>query len=205
MFIIHKNINKTSVQPILKSNSTSFVFYNIFSEIKGKNVIRWGGRPGGMGEPSLFLLGSVITVFTWISKYITWISKQCPHFYAFYWFFVCCFFLFINFSILQPLSWKVTFSSTQKPTPPIVFNLQASDWVHCGEETLRSTFALLPVLQLRGLVWECPGRYFMIGCSFWDVFGAVSCQFWSIAQKCGAQLLTHTLNFWTELSGVLVF
>ena len=26
------------------------------------------------------------------------------------------------------------FSGTQKPTPPTVFNLQASDWVHCEEE-----------------------------------------------------------------------
>ena len=25
--------------------------------------------------------------------------------------------------------------NTQKPTPPTVFNLQASDWVHCEEET----------------------------------------------------------------------
>ena len=30
---------------------------------------------------------------------------------------------------------KVTFSGTQKPSPPTVFNLQASDWVHCEEET----------------------------------------------------------------------
>ena len=36
MFIIHKNGNKTSIQPILKSNSISFMFYNIFSEMKGK-------------------------------------------------------------------------------------------------------------------------------------------------------------------------
>ena len=27
------------------------------------------------------------------------------------------------------------FSGTQKPTPPTVFNLQASDWVHREEET----------------------------------------------------------------------
>ena len=27
------------------------------------------------------------------------------------------------------------FFSTQKPTPPTVFNLQALDWVHCEEET----------------------------------------------------------------------
>ena len=34
-----------------------------------------------------------------------------------------------------PLSWKVTFPVTSEPTPPIVFNLRASDWVHCEEET----------------------------------------------------------------------
>ena len=27
------------------------------------------------------------------------------------------------------------FSGTQKPTPPTVFNLQASEWVHCEEES----------------------------------------------------------------------
>ena len=27
------------------------------------------------------------------------------------------------------------FSNTQKPTPPTIFNLQASDWAHCEEET----------------------------------------------------------------------
>ena len=27
------------------------------------------------------------------------------------------------------------FLVTSKPTPPTVFNLQASDWVHCDEET----------------------------------------------------------------------
>ena len=40
----------------------------------------------------------------------------------------------MHFSVFQPLSWKVTFSGTQKPTPPIVFNLQASDWVHFKEK-----------------------------------------------------------------------
>ena len=29
----------------------------------------------------------------------------------------------------------MTFLVTAKPTPPTVFNLQASDWVHCEEET----------------------------------------------------------------------
>ena len=36
-------------------------------------------------------------------------------------------------------------------------------------------------------------------------FGALSCRFWNIAHQCGAQLPTHALNYWTELSGVLVF
>ena len=50
----------------------------------------------------------------------------------------------------------------------------------------------------------------------WQVFHDRSLlvrSFWSfvlpvlkyIAQQCGAQLPTHTLNYWTELSGVLVF
>ena len=31
---------------------------------------------------------------------------------------MCWFLLFIHFSTLKPLSWKVTFSGTQKPSPP---------------------------------------------------------------------------------------
>ena len=38
-FIIHKKLNNTSIQPILKSNSTSFMCNNIFCEMKGKKVI----------------------------------------------------------------------------------------------------------------------------------------------------------------------
>ena len=43
-------------------------------------------------RPNFFLevwFGSVITVFTWISKYISWISKQYPHFHSFFWFLTC--------------------------------------------------------------------------------------------------------------------
>ena len=46
----------------------------IFSEDEYLKSYPLGG--GGMGEPSIFCLGSVISVFTCISKYITWISKQ---------------------------------------------------------------------------------------------------------------------------------
>ena len=48
--------------------------------------------------------------------------------------------------------------------------------------------------------------------NFWQVFQdwslllrSLCCRFWSIAQQCSAQLSTHTLNYWTELSGVQVF
>ena len=41
-FIIHKNGNKTCIQPILKSNSTSFMFNNIYCEMNIKKVIQWG-------------------------------------------------------------------------------------------------------------------------------------------------------------------
>ena len=35
----------------------------------------------------------------------------------------------------------------QKPTPPPVFNLQASDWVYCEEETVRTTNYLgIPII-----------------------------------------------------------
>ena len=37
-FIIGKNRNKTSIPPILKSNSTSFMFNNNFSEMNIKKV-----------------------------------------------------------------------------------------------------------------------------------------------------------------------
>ena len=52
MFIIHKNKNKKSIQPILKLNSTYFMFYDIFSEISLKKLSTGGGAWWGMGEPS---------------------------------------------------------------------------------------------------------------------------------------------------------
>ena len=45
-FIIHKNGNKTSIQPFLKSNSTFFMFNKKICEMKGKKVI----HRGGLGE-----------------------------------------------------------------------------------------------------------------------------------------------------------
>ena len=60
---------------------------------------------------------------------------------------------------------------------------------------LKSTFALFSLLQLRGLVsWESYGKYFMIGRSYWDLFRALSCRFWSIVQQCGARLPLKLLD-----------
>ena len=49
MFIIHKNGNKTSIQPILKSNSTSFMFNNNFCEMNIKKVTAGAFGKGGGG------------------------------------------------------------------------------------------------------------------------------------------------------------
>ena len=48
-FIIHKNGNKTSIQPILKLNSISFMCNTFFCEMNIKKLSTGGG---GMGEPS---------------------------------------------------------------------------------------------------------------------------------------------------------
>ena len=56
MFIIHKTGNKTSIQPILKSNSTSFMFNNVFCEMNIKKVIHLEGARGKWGNRPNFLL-----------------------------------------------------------------------------------------------------------------------------------------------------
>ena len=75
MFIIYKNGNKTCIQPILKSNYTSFMFNNNFCEMNIKKVT----HRGAWGKGGIVLISSWncnFQVITWISKYITWISKQ---------------------------------------------------------------------------------------------------------------------------------
>ena len=62
----------------------------------------------------------------------------------------------------KPLYWKVTFPVTSKPTPPTVFNLQASDWVLCEEETgayyqlSRHTYKLVKKLHILKIVYFAP-------------------------------------------------
>ena len=49
MFIIHKNGKKISIQPILKLNSTYFMFNNIFCEMKGNETHPLWGAWGNEG------------------------------------------------------------------------------------------------------------------------------------------------------------
>ena len=75
------------------------------------------------------------------------------------------FLLYVHFSTLQLLSWKVTFSGIQNPLQPTVFNLQASDWVHCKEETgayyqlYRHTYKLVIFLQASKVSYFAPQKY----------------------------------------------
>ena len=43
------------MQPILKSNSTSFMFINYFCEMNIKKITRGGGREEGGNRPNLIL------------------------------------------------------------------------------------------------------------------------------------------------------
>ena len=52
LIIIHKNGNKTSIQPILKSNSTSFTFKNIFCQMNIKKITHGEGLGEGGNRPN---------------------------------------------------------------------------------------------------------------------------------------------------------
>ena len=70
---------------------------------------------------------------------------------------------------------------------------------------LRSVFTQFPEQLLDSLVsWGSPCKYSMIDCFLVDALGplgVLSCPFWSTVLQCGAQLLKHTWNYWTAVSG----
>ena len=69
MFIIHKNGNKTSVKPILKSNSTSFMFNNNFCEMNIKKVTFVGGAWGkGLIEGAM-QFDAIVLISFWTCNY----------------------------------------------------------------------------------------------------------------------------------------
>ena len=83
------------MQPILKSNSTSFMLNNIFCEMKGKKVIHWG-RPGGNG--------GTVQILSWKCNFNIYLDIQVYYLdiqaittlLCLCWFFMCCFLLFIQ-------------------------------------------------------------------------------------------------------------
>ena len=92
------------------------------------------GGGEGVGEGN----GGTVLISSWECNYSIYLDIQaianllCL---PFYWFLMCNYTCFYNTcSHKPPLLWKVMFQVTSKPTPPTVFNLQASDWVHCEEE-----------------------------------------------------------------------
>ena len=70
-------------------------------------------------------------------------------------------------------------------------------------QLLRSIFALSLSLSFQSCSHRLGMRvlagYFMIDHTIWDLFGVLSCPSLGTLQKFGAQLLIHTLNYWTEL------
>ena len=123
------------MQPYLKSKSTSFMFNKNFCEMKGKKGIHW--TRGGWGN------GGAVQIASWKCNFSIYLDiqvyyldiKEITTLLGLLWFFMRCFLLFIHVSTLQPLSWKVTFSGTQKSLQRTVCNLQASDWLLCEDET----------------------------------------------------------------------
>ena len=58
---------------------------------------------------------------------------------------------FCNTCLYKQLTWKLMFPVTSKPTTPTVFNLQASNWVHCEEETGAHTGVTRQIYKLLNL------------------------------------------------------
>ena len=145
-FIIHK----TSIQPIRKSNSTSFMINNIFCEMNIKNVTHWG--VGGWGKWGTVIISPWKCNYQYLLQFSTFpylISTLVCILLNNNWLLMCNYKFFYNTCLYKPLSWKVMFPVTSKPTSHTVLNLQASDWVHCEEETgahsqfTRQTYKLL--------------------------------------------------------------
>ena len=135
-FIIHKNGNNTSIQPILNSNSTSCIFNNIFCEIKGKKDIYWegGGSWGELGNRPNYVLE---VKFQYLLGYPSILLGYSNNNHT------LCLLLVIyvlvpyihSFFYLTTALLKSDISSTQMASPPTVFNLQASNCVNCEEDT----------------------------------------------------------------------
>ena len=82
--------------------------------MKGKKVIHWGGGPGGNG--------GLVLISSWRCNFSIYLDIQVYYLdiqaiTTLLWLILvlmCCFLLFIHFSMLQPLFSKVTCSGSKK-------------------------------------------------------------------------------------------
>ena len=86
MFIIHKNGNMIRIQPVLKSNSTSFMFNNIFCKMNIKKSYPLGCSRGN---------GGTVLISSWKCNYSIYLDIQaistllCLHWLLMCWFLLC--------------------------------------------------------------------------------------------------------------------
>ena len=129
-FNIHENGNKTSIQPILQSNSTSFMFNKIFCEMKGKKVIHWGGG-GAWGN------GGTVQIASWKCNFSIYLD--IPAITTLLYLLLVIYVLvpsIYSFFYLTTTLLKVDIFRHSKDIQEHSFqNLQASDWLHYEEET----------------------------------------------------------------------
>ena len=95
-----------------------------------KKVIHWGSLGKCSNIPN-FLFEMEFEVYTNIQAISILV---CPIFDD-NGFVMCNYLIFNNSCFVNPSREKSCFLVTSKPTPPTVFNLKASNYIHCEEET----------------------------------------------------------------------
>ena len=117
------------MQPILKSKSASFMFHKNFCEMKGKKVIHWAGGAIQIApwkcnfsnylDIQVYYLD--IKAITTLLGLLLVLYALLPSIYSFF---------YLTTTLL-----KSDIFRHSKVLQPRVFNLQASDWLLCEEET----------------------------------------------------------------------
>ena len=115
MYITRLLFVKTGIIQVYnpKSNSTSFMFNNIFCETKSKKVIHWWGPGGNWGPVLISSWRCNFSIYVDIQEYYLDI-KAITTLLCLILLSMCWLLLFIHFSTLQLLSWKVRFTALKR-------------------------------------------------------------------------------------------
>ena len=170
-FIIHRNRNKTSIQPILKSKSTSFMFNKKNCEI-GEKVIHQGGASGNGGTVQIASWKCNFSIYLDIQVYYLYIQAYYLYIQAITTLLGLLLLLYVllpsvySFFYLTTTLMKSDIFRHSKSSQPTVFNLQALDWIHCEQETgayyqlYRHTYKLAKFfLQISKVSYFAPKKY----------------------------------------------